>query len=130
MSVQTDLVTFLLADAGISALVGTRIYPGGQLPQNPTLPAITYKLISGNWIQTATGAAGLAGPRMQIDCWAETYAGADALFELVRLRINGKGDGGNIQGMFLEGNRDVSDPVLGVRGRSADAFVWHEEATV
>jgi len=130
MSVQTDLVAFVLADAAIAALIGTRIYPGGLLPQNPALPAITYRLISGNWIQTATGAAGLAGPRIQIDCWAKTYAGADALFELVRLGINGKGDGGNIQGVFLEGNRDVFDPVLGVRGRSADAFVWHEEATV
>jgi len=42
---EEALIAKLLADAGVSALVGTRIYPGVR-PQAGPLPAIVFNLIS------------------------------------------------------------------------------------
>lgn len=77
MSAETTLYGVLAADAGVTALAGTRIYPL-LLPQEPTLPAITYQRISTTAVHTRSG-NGLAFVRLQLDCFAATYAGAKSL---------------------------------------------------
>lgn len=74
---EAELTTALLADAGISGIVATRVYPG-ILPQNPTYPALTYTLVSGPRKGTFTG-AGIKYPRYQFDAFARSYGGALAL---------------------------------------------------
>lgn len=128
MSIIDDLRTYLLADATVASLIGTRMFPV-KLPQNPTFPAVMIQTISGERVHSTDGASGLAGPRIQIDCWAESYADADAVFEAVRKRLDGKGNG-DIQGMFIQSERDDFDFELGIYNRSMDVFVWHKEATV
>lgn len=46
MSFQSTFRDTLVADAGISAIVGARVYPT-VLPQNVTLPAIVYFRVGG-----------------------------------------------------------------------------------
>ncbi len=40
------------------------------MPDNPTIPAITYQTLSGDDDETRDGPSGLAMPVVGIDCWA------------------------------------------------------------
>ena len=130
MSIASDLRTFLLADATLGGLIGTRLYPL-KLPQDPTVPAMTFQWISGQRAHAADGAVGLASPRVQFDCWAETYLEAEAVFEALRKRLDGfRGTAGSsrVQGAFFETERDDYEDEGRLYRRSADFFIWHEEA--
>lgn len=76
----------LAADAGVAALVGTRIYPYGIIPQEVvTFPVITYQTITG----TTDNVQGSTSPsdyeRVQVDCWSiVSGAEADSIFAAVR----------------------------------------------
>lgn len=66
--------------SGVSALIGTRCYPL-MLPQRPTLPAMTYQVISRVQRESEPCVQQI---RVQVDSWAATYAGAQALAAAVR----------------------------------------------
>jgi hypothetical protein len=130
MSIASDLRTYLLADATLTTLVGTRMYPL-KLPQAPTMPAIIYTWISGARVHSTDGPSGLSNPRVQFDCWAQTYLEAEALLEALRKRLDGfQGTAGSswIQAVFFETERDGYDDDTELYRRSADFFVWYEEA--
>jgi hypothetical protein len=137
MSVAQDLRTFLLADATISGLIGTRLFPL-RLPQNPTLPAMTYSWISGDRVHTMAGARGPSRPRLQFDAWAKTYLEAEAVFEALRKRLDGfQGTAGSVkvQGAFFASERDLYEDSadagtgsgVGLYRRTSDFFVHYEE---
>ncbi|MBV5268975.1 MAG: DUF3168 domain-containing protein, partial [Afipia sp.] len=67
------LRSFLLADAGIAAIVGTRVFPI-KIPQGtpPKVSSIVYTRISGAGVYHMGGDSGLAMPRYQLDAWAPT----------------------------------------------------------
>ena len=133
MSIAADIVAFLLADATLGGLIGTRLYPL-KLPQDPTVPAMTYQWVSGQRAHAADGAVGLASPRVQFDCWAQTYLEVEAMLEALRKRLDGfqgtvgSSPGSWIQGAFFETERDDYDDEVRLYRRSADFFVWYEEA--
>lgn len=106
----------LEADSDVLAITSTRIYPG-HLKQDATLPAITYRIISDIPENHITGAGELTTARIQLDCYAATYAAAMALKEKVRLAIDGvTGDYGTeeICDCNLEGTHDFQEqPVDG-----------------
>jgi len=79
---QTELRARLLANATISALVGTRV-DWGVRPQGKPLPAITLTLVNDNRDQTMAGLQVTQGPLVQVDCWALTYAETVTLREAV-----------------------------------------------
>lgn len=72
---EEAIIAKLLADAGVSALVGTRVRPM-SLPQGEPLPAITVRRIDGGPTYCDDGESGLATGRVQIDTWGTTYADA------------------------------------------------------
>lgn len=124
--VGVDLRTILLADPDVAALIGTRVYPG-VLPQNPTMPAVTYTVVSGVSGVTTDGPDRLANPRVQVDCWGGDYIEMYNTFKAVRNRLLGY-SGLNIQGIFLVGRRDLYDNEAQLYRRSGDFQVWHEES--
>lgn len=143
MSIATELRTFLLEDTTLAGLVGQRLYPN-VLPQAPTFPAMTFTWVSGTRFHHLGGSAGIAGPRVQFDCWAATYLEAEALFEALRLALDGfRGEiGGSpptrrIQGVVSAGDRDLyeegaesgSGSGAGIYRRSADFMIYYEEGT-
>jgi len=87
MTVEEGLVAELLADAGVSALVGTRVYR--LLPQNVTYPAIQYQRISAERFNTLDGPNDLTQIRMQVDSWSDSYEQVKALATAVRQALNG-----------------------------------------
>ena len=129
MSIASDVRTFIIADATITGLIAARLYPI-ILPQEPTMPAMTYQWISGTRFHSMDGASKLSGPRVQFDCWAATYLDAEALFEALRKRLDGyRGPAGSstIQGAFFSSERDLYESEPKLYRRSVDFFIFHTE---
>lgn len=85
-----DYIYYKLSNnAGVTALVGTRIYPQ-VAPQTETRPLIVYSIISDVPTNTKSGGSTLDAYRVQITCLADsvdTYNGQDkinAIGEAVR----------------------------------------------
>lgn len=124
------LRSIMLADAGLSALVGTRIYPD-ILPQNPVLPAITIQQLTSDVYDNIQGYSGLEKAYMQIDVWAKTATSRNTVAEALRLAIcgyTGIQSGVKIQGIRLESRLDLHEPEID-NYRKVNRFeVWHREA--
>lgn len=130
-SVRSWLYSRLSSFSGLSTLVSTRIYPD-VLPENPVLPAVVYRRISAAEVAQTHEAtpAGLARPRFQIDCWATTSTGAEAVGEQVRLALEGyqnKSADPRIDGVLLADRRGLRDPNNNLYRDSLDFFIWHSE---
>lgn len=93
MRLDELLFAALTNDATVAGLVAARVYPQ-KLPQSPTLPAITYQIISRVPTEANTE---LFDIRLQLDSWATTYAGSQALAgaALSALRFYRQSAGGN-----------------------------------
>lgn len=77
MSYEAGLWTILREDPTLSELVSDRIYPLA-LPTDPTLPAITYRLVSSPRGMVQTGPSYIR-PRYIWYCWGLTYDDAIAV---------------------------------------------------
>jgi hypothetical protein len=92
---SAPVYAILSADAGVTALVGTRIYPYGIIPQEvTTFPVIVYQTISGTTENVLLGTSSADQERVQIDCWGDASAGApgaqaDAVYSAVRAALEG-----------------------------------------
>lgn len=86
--IEIDLVAHLKADATLTALIGTRIYPL-TAPQNVVKPYITYQVINENNKQCVSGGIYQKDIRFQIDCWGLSYSNVKAIKEAVINRLVG-----------------------------------------
>lgn len=84
--VAADLRTYLLAAAGVSTLIGTRMYPG-VLEQDVPRPAVVYYKISGTHVRTLGGIVAAGTVRIQLDCHAATRLAADAVAAAIVARL-------------------------------------------
>ena len=134
MSAHEAIYTRLSGNAAVRAIVDDRIYPA-RTPQDTTLPKIVFTTISQGRAPNTAGASGVTNPRIQIDCWADSNAGADALADAVRLALDGyRGTVASVQirSCFLDAQRDaIVEPRDGgeqrIFGRSLDFNIWHLE---
>ena len=134
ITIEEGLFAYLSANAGVSALVSTRIYPN-KLPQTVTLPALTYQRIDSPRVHShdSSGSVGTARPRFQFDCWATTYAAAKALSDALRGALNGyKGTMGTtspvtVQSALIQSERFDDYADAGVCRISCDYIIWHLE---
>lgn len=78
----------LVADATVTGLVGQRIYPL-IAPQPPTRPFVVYTVTGGDRWHSDEGGSGLASPRVQVNAYAETYAGAHEIAAAIRDALDG-----------------------------------------
>ncbi len=82
------LVDYLLAQAGLTALVETRIFPD-YFPQTEQLPAVAYTLEDDSSRQTQQGPSGMREAIYQINTWADTRREAMAVAREVRSALDG-----------------------------------------
>lgn len=127
MSFEEDLVRYLEANPGVSALVGTRVYPM-RLPERVTLPAIRYQSISMTSEVAHTGPSNLRHYRIQLSIHASTYSSAQAVAAALYTAFDGK------KSLFGPGTscfviNDVSDfeDESGQYIRHVDVEPWHKE---
>lgn len=116
----------LLADAAVTAAIGTRLHPS-KLPQSPALPAVVYAVVSEVPVHTLDGAGyQLAGARVQFDCYGVSYAAARGAWSAIEvvLRTLAKTKPGAGLEAWLEDARDLYDDVAQLHRISADVRVW------
>jgi hypothetical protein len=87
MSFQSGLFALLRADAGVMAVVSERIFPV-LLPENATLPALTYHVVGGSSAPTFA-TSGMQKVRIQFDCFARSYLDADRARDALRQSLYG-----------------------------------------
>ncbi|NUN51914.1 MAG: DUF3168 domain-containing protein [Planctomycetaceae bacterium] len=131
--VEEGLFTLFSTTAGITALIGAgaacRAYPM-ELPQDETLPALVYSRISGVPEHHLTGRANIGRARFQVDCYAATPAEVKALKEAVREALDhysGAPAGEKIHAIYLESDRDFSEPSVDLYHVTLDFAVLHDE---
>jgi hypothetical protein len=76
--IETALYEILRNDAGVSALVGTRVYLG-RLPDNTIFPAVSFQRITTTKPQTLTTRVTFRNSLIQVDSWARTGGEIQAL---------------------------------------------------
>ena len=101
MSVESELRTRLESSTAVSALVSTRVYPT-VLPQDVTLPAVSYFKVSGVRTHAMGTDPGLAHPQVQVSCWGATYTSAHAVKEAVRSALSRWASTGVVLDTFLD----------------------------
>lgn len=123
MTIKTMLVDRLEAYGGLSALVGTRIYPR-ELPPNPTYPAITYARISNG----PAGTDGFRETRFQFNCWGTTEASVEAVATQVKAALE---EYDALEGAYhirsgrVDGQIDLpDDDVTKARGVAVDVLMF------
>lgn len=116
MTLQAFLYSYLTANAGVSAIVGTRVYES-LVPQGAAYPAISYSLVSRSGeADSLDGADEQAVYRMQVNCWATSGVNRQALASAVRSALNGyvgTYSGKVIQEIWLDNELDQDEPMPG-----------------
>jgi hypothetical protein len=86
-TIEEALFDMLRFDATIYGLVSSRIYPQ-IIPQNTSLPALEYEIISAPRGHHFTDMTDLVPARFQITAWSETYSNLRTISDAVRNAID------------------------------------------
>lgn len=127
MQIESVLRAILVADPVVSGMVGTRAYQG-QLPREPTFPAIVYQMIS----RPQDGLTGIVQARMQYTCMAGSWREAADLADAVRCTLHGyRGirDDARIEYIQYAGQHDDYDETTGIHWIPVDVIVTYLEET-
>lgn len=130
---EESLVALLLATAGITSLVSTRIY-WTLKPQGTANPYIVLTRVSGVRDYAYQGPSRLIPSRVQVDCYGLTFASAKNIARAVEARLSGVKltQGATIfEGGFLEGERDTFEAEATpdkLFRTSLDFIIWHKGA--
>lgn len=132
MRAESVIYTLLTGNAGVTALVGAKIYPG-RLPQNTVMPAISYELVSGHEILPINAQAGgvLLRSRVQVTVLAKSYAETKAVHEAARKALLfQRGLIGAVRVISITRDligADERDDELGLYIQSVDYLLIHDE---
>lgn len=116
-------------DSAVSAIASSRIYPR-TAPQNVTRPFVVFYRIDSSRDYHLTAPSGLVNPRIQFDCWAETYTEAEDLREAIRKSLSGgqfTAAGLYVPVAHAETEQDIYSEDLSLTGVSIDFTFWHHE---
>lgn len=105
-----SLIQLLLADAGVVALVGTRIY-STQAPQGTALPAVVFQRDTNNRaaFQHMTGMTGLARATFTVSALGSTLESTRNLTRAIRLALQYKRSTA-IRLAVCKGDDDLTEP--------------------
>lgn len=103
-----DLIARMNAAPALTALVASRIHANVR-PQGGERPAVILRVISDVTDHAMSGPTNYRQTRVQAECYAATYASAQAVRTAMRAALDGwAGTQGSTQfhGIFAEGERD------------------------
>jgi len=137
MRAEAVIYALLGASSGLATLVSTRIYPS-RLPQNTTMPAVAYEVISGVELTPIDAAAGrqVMRTRVQVTALGKLYSDVKAVLEQARLACLYKSGVistpiGNVTVLSVTRDMvgpDTRDDDLGLYMQSIDFMVMHYES--
>jgi hypothetical protein len=125
---------YLLSISAVTDIIGTRMSIM-RLPQNVTLPAISY-MIDNVWrVESQKGATGLVQTRMQIDHWASSMFAARELSEVTRKVLQGfRGTMGispnvvKVSQIRFQSDLSFYHPDVNNFRVTHDYHIWHDES--
>ncbi len=112
MSVEANILTYLLTISAITDIVVARIYIH-DLPQEATFPAITYHRISNVKTISQDGDSNLDNDRFQFSCWSYTFVEITTLVDALETALHCyKGAMGDMTAgsSFLENKPSIFEP--------------------
>lgn len=128
--IEVALSSYLTSFPAIASRAADRVYPI-TLPQNPTLPAITYERLDRASVQSHDGSSGLAHPTFRVNVWAKSHFAAVDLAENVRLSLQGfKGlmAGKPVQAVLMSpGGTSVFEDETKIWREILEFTIWHAE---
>lgn len=127
--IEQGLVTYLLLDAGLIAIIGNRLHDD-VLPQSPTVPALVWQRISTPREYSHSGSSHLAMPRFQFSCWATTRLGAINLANALKGALDaysGAMGSETVYAAYLENELGSYDGETGLRREILDYRIDHKE---
>ena len=128
MDLQSGLRARLLAAGPVAAAVGTRV-SWVTRPQSTGVPAITLQTISDARPEHLKGLDSARETRVQLDCWAATYASALSLARACIAALSGPAtiSGKRFGNTRVDGQRDLGEDVNGtfLHRQSVDLLIWH-----
>lgn len=95
----------LTGSAAVTAVVPASRINFGSHPQGAALPGIVLNVIDDAEQYTYQGPDRLSRGRVQVDCYAHSYAQAKQVSRLVRTLLSGY-SGGGFQGVFHDNTQD------------------------
>jgi Protein of unknown function (DUF3168) len=132
MRAERVIYTLLTGSSAVTDLVGAKIYPG-RIPQNITMPAISYEMVSGMEMAPINAQAGgvLLRSRVQVNVLARTYEEVKTIQEAIRHVLLFKS--GLIAAVRVIGitrdliGPDERDDELGLYMQGIDYLLIHDE---
>ncbi len=104
MNIEDAIVSLVTANAGVTALIGKRLYPG-VIPQDAILPAAAYQVSSEGREYTQDGPSHIVRPVFSFTFDARTIGEARAVAEAVRKVLNGyRGTVGTVKIAYITMN--------------------------
>ena len=130
---EESLVALLLADAGLTALVGNRVNWNVR-PQGNALPAVVLTKVSGVADYTMQGPSTYEQSRVQVDCYASTFLASVTAARAVTAKLSGLRTvqgGTEFLGVFKDSERQSHEEGSGgvwMHRVSLDFLVHHRSA--
>lgn len=126
MSLESELYDYLSGQLSVA----NRIYPMGKLPQEATLPAVTYQLVGGPTSHYSHGGVSDYEVSVQFDCWATDADSAIDLADELQAALDGySGWWGSLRigSVFLSIVLDDYEPDQGLYRRLRQADIHYSE---
>lgn len=123
------IYNLLSTDAGVSALVGTRIFPA-VMEQGTDMPAICYTIIGADRIPALTQDTDLVNTLVQIDSYSETYPNVRDTHQAVRSamqRYQGTNATIEVVDVTIEDERDIREEETKLFRTSVDYLITFRE---
>lgn len=124
--IEETLYTRLSNYAGLTSLVGTRIYPM-ILPQGVTYPAVEYSRV-GTYPRESCmiSDVGVVRARYRITAWATTFTSVKSIANQIRLAMQRYTTTG-VQATFIIGEYDIYDDEAEKYGAAIDIELIYTE---
>jgi len=128
---EEALIAYFLANSGVSALIGPRLRPTLS-SQSDVAPRAALTTVSRQPVYHTGGQSDLAEARVQVDCMAQTAAGALALARAFKAAVPKAPftTGGIEFSIFQLSERqsfEAETPTSKLHRVSIDFRVWHSE---
>lgn len=125
MSLQSDLYTRLSSYSGLTALVGTRIYPVAA-SQTSTMPYCVYQVISRERQYSHQGFSNLERYRVQISCVAaDPDVVRDVVTQVIAAMEGWPAANSMVQSCLHDGDFDDFDEDVKVYHVPVDFLIWY-----
>lgn len=125
--VEQVIYSLLTGDAPTLALVSTRVYPEGDVPDKPTIPFLVQSRIATAYTNRTHSGKTYNTPRIQIDCYAATPLKAKQLAETINTKLdNYRGTVGSwrVDAIHVVDMRDSYESETGNFICSLECIIW------